>query len=68
MHDLPESVLSESLELAKLRASLAWLKTCPVWQKADAAEAALGKALGILVILDARLDALERGGNGNSQD
>lgn len=47
--------------MEKLRAKIAWLKTCPVWQKAQAAEAALDEALAVMESLQQRIDALERG-------
>lgn len=50
--------------LDKLKAKIAWVKTCPVWQKAQAAEAALDEALVVIESLDKRIDALERGSNG----
>lgn len=50
--------------LEKLRAAVAWLKTCPVWQKPQAAEAALDKALEVIESMNARIDALERGKHG----
>lgn len=53
-------------ELEKLRAAVAWVKTCPMWQKAQAAESALDKALDVLEIINERIDALERGSNGKS--
>lgn len=53
--------------LEKLRAAVAWLKTCPVWQKPQAAEAALDKALEVIESMDARIDALERGKHGEDQ-
>lgn len=51
----------------KLRAAVAWLKTCPVWQKAEAAESALDKALEVIEGLDSRIDALERGQDGKTE-
>lgn len=54
------------MELEKLHAKVAWVKTCPPWQKIQAAEAALEEALKVLDSLDKRLDALERGSNGKS--
>lgn len=56
--------MCEGADLDKLRAAVAWVKTCPVWQKAQAAESALDKALEVIESLDARLDALERGKHG----
>lgn len=50
----------------KLRAKIAWLKTCPMWQKAHAAEAALDEALAVIEILNQRLEALERGKHGKN--
>jgi len=49
-------------DLAKLRSALAWLKTCPPWQRLAAAESALDKVLDVMGEMNARLDALERGG------
>lgn len=51
----------------KLRAALAWLKSCPVWQKPQAAEAALEKALAVLESMDKRLTALEGGNDGKTE-
>lgn len=50
--------------MEKLRLKIAWLKTCPVWQKAHAAEAALDEALAVIESLNQRIDALERGKDG----
>lgn len=55
------------MPLEKLRAACAWLKTCPVWQKPQAAEAALDKALEVIEFLSMRVDALERGSNGEAK-
>ena len=51
----------------KLRAAVAWLKTCPMWQKPQAAEAALDKALEVIEGLESRIDALERGQGGKTE-
>lgn len=53
--------------MEKLRVAVAWLKTCPIWQKGQAAEAALDKALEVIESMDARLDALERGKHGENK-
>lgn len=69
---LPECVAeiegADMCDLDKLRVAIAWLKTCPVWQKAAAAESALDKALEVFEQLDARLDALERGKGGSTTE
>lgn len=51
-------------QIEKLNAAIAWLKTCPVWQKPQAAESALEKALEVIENMESRIDALERGRHG----
>lgn len=55
------------VEMEKLRVAVAWVKTCPAWQKLQAAEAALDKALEVLDCLNKRIDALEGGSSGKNQ-
>lgn len=55
------------MPIEKLQAAIAWLKTCPAWQKPQAAEAALDKAVEVIADMESRIDALERGNHGQNE-